>query len=98
MLTILETTRNLGNIPYNVPITISFDVMNETDSPAIITSVSAGCGCTTPSMSINPIPPHSTAQFNCVYNANSMGSNHKSASFTEEGENTVMVYFSANVV
>jgi Protein of unknown function (DUF1573) len=98
MLTIVETTKNLGNIPYNVPVTISFNVINETAESITITNVNAGCGCTKPYMSVNPIPPHSTAQFNCVYNANSMGSNHKSASYTEKNQPSTTVYFSANVV
>jgi len=98
MLTIVETTKNLGNIPYNVPVTVSFNVINETAESINIASVGAGCGCTQPSMSVNPIPPHSTAQFNCVFNANSMGNNHKSAYYTEEGQSTTTVYFSANVV
>lgn len=97
MIHIPEITKNLGNIPYNVPKAISWELKNNTDEPIFIDSFGAGCGCTTPSLSINPIPAHSSGFFNATYSANSQGTNHKSA-WIKVKEEQVNLYFTANVV
>ena len=96
MLTIPTTTKDLGTIAYNVPVTVSFDLINDTNEDIQVTNFGAACGCSTPSLSHNPIPANSTAQFNIVYNAAARGNNRKSGYIFINEEDTKF-YFSANV-
>lgn len=97
MLTIPITTKNVGNIPYNVAFTIDYDLLNNTDADILITGFGAGCGCSTPTLSINPIPANSSGKFSIVYNAGAKGSNNKSAWIKVDNKQTDF-FFSANVI
>ena len=96
MLTIPTTTKDLGTIAYNNPVTVSFDLINNTNEDISVINFGAACGCSTPSLSRNPILANSTAQFNIVYNAAARGDNRKSAYIIVDNEETKF-YFSANV-
>lgn len=91
------TTKNLGNIPYNVPVQIEYDIVNNSEDFLTISNIQTGCGCSSGNMSINPIPPNQTGKFIIAYSANARGSNSKSASFSAL-DNTHHFYFNANVV
>ncbi len=62
-------TYNFGKIKQGVPVTTYFTVTNVSDKPAVLETVVASCGCTTPEWSKEPIAPKSSAQIKVGYNA-----------------------------
>ena len=97
MLTIPIVTKQLGDIKLNVPVTITYDLINGTDSPINIDGLGTTCGCTSGTVLTNPVPANSTTQFSLIFNAASRGTNNKIAWITSQGKKTEF-YFSANVV
>jgi len=91
------TTKQLGDIPYNVPVTLQYDIINDSQDFLEIKNITTSCGCTNEAMSINPIPPNQTAQLVITYSANARGNNSKSISFRQNGDSHTL-YFSANVI
>ena len=64
---------DFGKIKQGVPVTTYFTITNLSDVPVIIESATAGCGCTTPEFSKEPIAPNSTTKLKVGYNAGAMG-------------------------
>ena len=64
---------DFGKIKQGVPVTTYFTITNTSDKPIIIENAWAGCGCTTPEYSKEPIGPGSTSQLKVGYNAAAMG-------------------------
>ncbi|HYO21552.1 MAG TPA: DUF1573 domain-containing protein [Flavisolibacter sp.] len=62
-----------GKIKHNVPVTTSFTITNTSDKPIVIESATAGCGCTTPEYSKEPIPAGGSTKLKVGYNAAAMG-------------------------
>ena len=91
------TTKQLGDIPYNVPVTLQYDIINDNQDFLKINNITTSCGCTNGAMSINPIPPNQTAQLVISFSANARGSNNKSISFNQNQDSHTL-YFSANVI
>jgi len=98
MLIISETTKDFGNIIYNTPVSVSFNVTNNESTPSKKISLGASCGCTTPVLSHNPIPANTTALLTITYNANNRGKNFKIAWLMEEGQPKVEFDIIANVI
>lgn len=96
MLTIPTTTATLGDITVNSRNEVSFNLINDTNIPIKVDSYSASCGCTSPSLSINPIPANSTAVFQLVFVPTSKGSHHKTGSIVVNGQTTTF-YINATV-
>ena len=73
MITLSADSHNFGKIPQGVPATTYFTLTNTTDRPIAIESATAGCGCTTPEYSKDPIAPGGTAKIKVGYNAAAPG-------------------------
>ena len=64
---------DFGKIKQGVPVTTYFTITNTTDKPVVIENAWAGCGCTTPEYSKEPIPAGGTSKLKVGYNAAAMG-------------------------
>ena len=60
---------NFGKIKQGVPVTTYFTVTNISDKPVVIENAWAGCGCTTPEISKEPIAPGASTKLKVGYNA-----------------------------
>jgi hypothetical protein len=69
---------DFGKIKQGVPASTYFTITNISDKPVVIENSWAGCGCTTPEWSKEPIAPKSTAKIKVGYNA------AQAAPFTKE--------------
>lgn len=70
-------TYSFGKIKQGVPVTTYFTITNTTDKPIAIESATAGCGCTTPEYSKEPIAPNGTTKLKVGYNAANAGAFNK---------------------
>ncbi len=64
---------DFGKIKQGSPVTTYFTITNTSDKPITIENAWAGCGCTTPEFSKEPIAPNSTSKLKVGYNAAAMG-------------------------
>lgn len=64
---------DFGKIKQGVPVTTYFTLTNTSDKPIVIENAWAGCGCTTPEYSKEPIPAGGTSKLKVGYNAAAMG-------------------------
>lgn len=64
---------DFGKIKQGVPVTTVFEIKNISNQPVVIESATAGCGCTTPEVTKEPIAPGATAKLKVGYNAAAMG-------------------------
>lgn len=62
-------TYSFGKIKQGVPVTTYFIITNTSDKPVVIESATAGCGCTTPEYTQEPIAPNATTKLKVGYNA-----------------------------
>lgn len=82
------TTFDFGTIKANVPVTHQFTFTNTGDSPLVIVSVQASCGCTVAEYTKTPIEPGQTGFVKATYNAAKVGAFNKTVTVnanTEEG-------------
>lgn len=63
---------DFGKIKQSVPTTTFFEITNITDQPLVIENVTAGCGCTTPKWSKEPIMAGGKTKIEVGYNAAAM--------------------------
>ncbi len=68
-----KVTHDFGNVPQNVPVSVTFKVKNTGKVPFVISSVNAQCGCTTPSYSKDPIQAGKSGEVKAQFNAASPG-------------------------
>lgn len=73
MITVSADSHNFGKIPQGVPATTFFTITNTTERPIAIESATAGCGCTTPEFSKDPIAPGASSKIKVGYNAAAPG-------------------------
>lgn len=78
---------NFGKIKQGVPVTTFFTITNTTDKPIVIENAWAGCGCTTPEYSKEPIPAGGTSKLKVGYNAAAMGHFEKAVNVKLAGVN-----------
>jgi hypothetical protein len=64
---------DFGKIKQGVPVTTYFTITNTSSKPVTIENAWAGCGCTTPEFSKEPIAPGGTSKLKVGYNAAAMG-------------------------
>ncbi len=64
---------DFGKIKQGTPVTTYFTITNISDKPVVIENAWAGCGCTTPEYSKEPIAPNGTSKIKVGYNAAAMG-------------------------
>jgi hypothetical protein len=82
---------DFGKIKQGVPVTTSFTITNTSDKPVVIENAWAGCGCTTPEYSKEPIAPGGTSQLKVGYNAAAMGRFDKDVNVKLAGITEAMV-------
>ena len=63
---------DFGKIKQNIPVTTEFVISNTSDQPLIIENVTAGCGCTTPEWSKEPVMAGGTTKIKVGFNAAAM--------------------------
>lgn len=68
-----KTTADFGRIKQHVPVTHRFTFTNNGDSPLVISSVQASCGCTVTEYSKDPIEPGGEGFVKATYNAAKLG-------------------------
>lgn len=78
---------DFGKIKQGVPVTTYFTITNTTDKPVVIENAWAGCGCTTPEYSKEPIPAGGTSKLKVGYNAAAMGHFEKAVNIKLAGVN-----------
>jgi hypothetical protein len=78
---------SFGKIKQGVPVTTFFTLTNTTDKPIVIENAWAGCGCTTPEYSKEPIAPGSSSKLKVGYNAAAMGHFEKQVNIKLAGVN-----------
>jgi hypothetical protein len=65
---------DFGKIPQGPPSAdFYFEITNISNSPIVVESASASCGCTTPEVPKEPIAPGATAKLKVSYNAVNLG-------------------------
>lgn len=78
---------DFGKIKQGVPVTTFFTITNTTDKPVVIENAWAGCGCTTPEYSKEPIPAGGASKLKVGYNAAAMGHFEKQVNIKLAGVN-----------
>ncbi len=77
-----KVTHDFGNVPQNVPVSVTFKVKNTSKTPFVISSVNAQCGCTTPSYSKDPIMSGKSGEVKAQFNAANLGAFTKTVTVT----------------
>lgn len=70
ILTVNEETHDFGTVLEGPDAMCEFTVTNTGTEPLILNSVTAGCGCTAPSFSKEPVLPGKTTTIKVVYHTN----------------------------
>jgi hypothetical protein len=78
---------DFGKIKQGVPVTTFFTLTNTTEKPIVIENAWAGCGCTTPEYSKEPIAPGGSSKLKVGYNAAAMGHFDKAVNIKLAGVN-----------
>jgi hypothetical protein len=73
VLKVSQDKHDFGKIKQGVPVTTYFTITNTSDKPIVIENAWAGCGCTTPEYSKEPIAAGGISQLKVGYNAAAMG-------------------------
>lgn len=86
------TSHNFGTISENGgKATVDFEFTNTGDSPLILNNVRAGCGCTTPEWSKQPVAPGASGKVSVSYDPiNRPGAFIKSVTVNSNAENAVI--------
>ncbi|MFV0291067.1 MAG: DUF1573 domain-containing protein [Mangrovibacterium sp.] len=99
-LTFSETQHNFGDITeQGGPVTFTFHFKNTGNSPLILNSVNASCGCTTPVWTKAPVAPGQSGTIQVTYNPqNRPGAFNKSIAINSNAKNSQMsLFISGNV-
>jgi hypothetical protein len=86
-----QTLIDLGEIVQNKPVTIEFEFVNSGDSPVVITSVQASCGCTATDYPKTPIAPGEKTMVKAVFNAAAKGAFNKTITVITSAESTAQI-------
>lgn len=73
-----EKTHEFGTVDQGAPTETAFQFKNTSTQKVFLSSVKAGCGCTTPSWSKDTIPPGASGEIRVSYNSQRLGTFHKS--------------------
>lgn len=98
MIRVSETSKALGQVKLNQTVTTNFTLFNDGDDSISVNNISSSCGCTVPSISVNPIPTKSSAILTVSFTPGSMGQSVKSVSFNSDGNSTQTLYINATVI
>lgn len=84
------TVHDFGKIPQNKPVTHEFRFTNTGNSPLIISSVQASCGCTVTDYSKDPIAPGTEGYVKATYDAAKAGVFTKTVTVNANAEESVV--------
>ncbi len=90
------TTKDLGDIPQNIPAEAIYEFKNTGKEALVIQNVKPACGCTTPNYTSEPVAPGKTGYIKASYNAASPGAFNKSITVTSNAGTTIL-YIKGNV-
>src|SRR4051812_31303358 len=80
------TEINLGEIPQDKPVNIKFAFQNTGDTPIVITSVQASCGCTSTDFTKTPVKPGESTTITATFNAAKKGAFTKTVTVITSAE------------
>ena len=83
---ITSTEHNFGEIPQNIPASVTYRFRNIGEVPLIISNVKPSCGCTTPEYTQTPIKKGEEGYIKATYNAANAGSFLKTVTVTANVE------------
>lgn len=86
-----KETHDFGAIPQGTPASYTFVFKNSGKEPLIITNAAAGCGCTTPEWTKEPIKPGQKGFVKATFNAASPGMFTKSVTVMSNGKKSTVV-------
>jgi hypothetical protein len=89
---------DLGNIPQNKPVKVSFEFTNSSDAPVIISNVATSCGCTGATYSKEAIRPEESSLISVTYNAALLGVFNKTITVTLANNETKQLVIKGTVV
>jgi archaellum component FlaG (FlaF/FlaG flagellin family) len=93
-----KETHEFGTIPQGVPASYTFVFKNSGKEPLIITNAAAGCGCTSPEWTKEPIKPGQKGYVKATYNAASPGPFNKTVTVMSNGKKSnVILYIKGDV-
>jgi len=90
-ITFEKETHDFGTIPQGVPASYTFVFKNTGKEPLIITNAAAGCGCTTPEWTKEPIKPGQKGFVKATFNAASPGPFNKAVTVQSNGKKSSVV-------
>ena len=77
-----ETIIDLGKVKYMQPQEVIFKMKNTSNKPILITNAETSCGCTDAEYPRKPIAPGKTANISVTYEADDIGTFHKTITLT----------------
>jgi hypothetical protein len=92
-----ETVHDFGKIKRNVPVSYKFSFRNNGDSPLIIASVNASCGCTVTDYSKDPVQVGGEVFVKATYNAANPGTFTKTVTVNANTGNPVVLSIKGTV-
>lgn len=94
-----QTNVDLGKIPQNVPVKITYNLTNSGNAPLVITNVQTSCGCTGATFPKESIEPGKSAVVSLTYNASSAGVFNKTATvYANTNPGIVTLEFKGEVI
>lgn len=93
----IKDSHDFGEIAQGKPVTVTFEMKNDGNSPLLITNVRPTCGCTTAGYTKEPIAAGNTGTVSATFNAKAVGSFRKSVTITTNA-GTQTVYFKGKVL
>lgn len=84
------TTHDFGKIQVNKPVTHQFTFTNSGNSPLVISSVQASCGCTVTDYTKDPIAPGAEGYVKATYNAAKVGVFTKTVTVKANSEESIV--------
>ena len=95
----LNQVIDLGQVPFNQPVTATFDLVNKADKPITIVKSHSSCGCTTVDYPKKAIAKGSQFVVNATYDARQLGHFYKQiALYTDADEQPVRLTVKGVVV
>jgi hypothetical protein len=89
-ITFEKEVHDFGNIPQGIPASYTFVFKNTGKEPLIITNAAAGCGCTTPDWTKEPIKSGQKGYVKATFNAASAGTFTKTVTVMSNGKKSTV--------
>jgi hypothetical protein len=97
-ITFTQDKYNAGTVTQGVPVVCNYEFTNTSDKTITITSVAAGCSCTTAHWTKDPVKPGGKGVITATYNASNSGSKTFSFAVTTNGSKKIsLLWLKADV-